>query len=111
MFQARSANQPDHPRYSYMITPQPSGLGGGWCLHLIKNGDEVKTSAFMLPPGNHLNIMKWWNGLAEEDRTYWMKWAESMNPTVAYQACFTAETYENAVREAEAWIASQQEQS
>jgi len=49
MFQARSEVQKGRSSYSYMITPQPSGLGGGWCLHLLKNGDEVRTSAFELP--------------------------------------------------------------
>lgn len=111
MFQRRSENQPDHPRYSYMITPQPSGLGGGWCLHLLKDGDEIKTSAFTLPPGNHLAIIQWWGGLTEEDCAYWMRWAESMIPAVVHRAYFTANTYEKAFREAEAWITSNQEQS
>ena len=109
MFQALRESPLDCPAYSYMITPQPSGLGGGWCLHLLKSGNEVKTSAFILPPRSHLTIIQWWNGLTEKDRAYWMGWAESMNPAVVYQACFTAETYENAVREAEAWVANQEQ--
>lgn len=111
MFQARSEVQKGRSSYSYMITPQPSGLGGGWCLHLLKNGDEVRTSAFELPPGNYLTIIQWWTGLTEEHRAYWMRWAESMNPTVVYRAYFTSETYEQALREAETWVATQQEQS
>lgn len=111
MFQRRSENQPDRPTYSYMITPRPSGLGGGWCLHLLKDGDEIKTSAFTLPLGHHLEIIRWWNGLNEEDHAYWMRWADSMIPAEVYRAYFTADTYEKALREAEAWIASQLEQS
>jgi hypothetical protein len=35
--------------YDYQITPRTLGLGGGWNLRLLENGEEVGGGVFPLP--------------------------------------------------------------
>ena len=35
--------------YDYEITPRTLGLGGGWNLRLLENGEEVGGGVFPLP--------------------------------------------------------------
>ena len=46
---AMVSGEPTITEYDYEITPRTLGLGGGWNLRLLENGEEVGGGVFPLP--------------------------------------------------------------
>lgn len=46
---AMVSGEPTTTEYDYEITPRTLGLGGGWNLRLLENGEEVGGGVFPLP--------------------------------------------------------------
>jgi len=93
-------------QHSYEITPRPAELGGGWRLQLLEDGAEVGGSVFpVLAEDPHVGMI-WWNGISESNRAYWLQAAKSAKPADAWQAWREAEAYDDAEREALAWLDS-----
>ncbi|HBP6640656.1 antitoxin VbhA family protein, partial [Klebsiella pneumoniae] len=46
---AMVSDEPTTTEYDYEITPRTLGLGGGWNLRLLENGEEVGGGVFPLP--------------------------------------------------------------
>jgi len=90
--------------YSYEITPRPAELSGGWKLTLLHDGEEAGGGMFPIPQEDPQSGMDWWNGLAEEQRAYWLMMAASAMPAAARHAYLLAEAYNDAQDEAESWI-------
>jgi hypothetical protein len=88
----------------YEIHPRPVGLGAGWSLKLIENGQEVGGGVFPIQEENASAGIAWWNELTEEKRRHWLMMAASAMPAAARHAYLLAEAYNDALEEAEAWV-------
>lgn len=92
--------------YHYEIKPRPVELGSGWKLTLLQDGQEAGGGVFPIPQEEPQAGMDWWNGLAEQQRAYWLMMAASARPADAYHAFLLAETYADAEATAYEWLDS-----
>jgi len=56
--------------YSYQIDPRPAGLGGGWRLRLLENGEEVGGGVFPADQSKTLQDAAYEDAMAEA--TAWL---------------------------------------
>lgn len=88
----------------FEIVPRPAGLGGGWKLILLEDGQEAGGGVFPVPEELPETGMKWWNGITEQERGYWLTRSASAIPADARHAYLLAVAYDDAVSTGEDWV-------
>lgn len=88
----------------FEIVPRPAGLGGGWKLTLLEDGQEAGGGVFPVPEESPEAGIGWWNSMTEQQRAYWLTRSVSAVPADARHAYLLAEAYEDARQEGESWI-------
>lgn len=79
-------------QYSYEIVTRPVELGGGWDLLLLQDGAAIGGRVFPIEQvkvDSHKGVA-WWYALTDEQRSYWLKIANSDNPADAFNAYLLA---------------------
>lgn len=87
----------------YEIKPRPAALGGGWKLTLYQDGQEAGGGVFPVTEEDPQTGMDWWNGMAVEERSYWLIKAASAVPAAARHAYLLAQAYADAQDHGESW--------
>lgn len=94
-------------RYGYEINPRPAHLGGGWRLRLLEDDVEVGGGVFPADPDHEPEAgVAWWNALTEAERGRWLAKAQSAKPVDAWAAYLADEAHEDALAQAEDWLAT-----
>lgn len=93
--------------YGYEINPRPAHLGGGWRLRLLEDDVEVGGGVFPADADADPDAgITWWNAMAEDERGHWLAKAQSAKPADAWAAYLTDAAHEDALAEAESWLAT-----
>lgn len=91
--------------YDHAIVPREAELGGGWRLHLLKDGVEVGGGVFLVQQDEAAGAA-WWNALSDEDRALWLGRATPKTATGAYLAYLNDQAWHDAAQEAGDWLDS-----
>ena len=89
--------------YDFQILPREADLGGGWSLHLLKDGVEVGGGVFPVQQDEAVGAV-WWKSLGYDETALWLGRAKVRTSAGAYLAYRTDQAWHHAAHRAGDWL-------